>query len=355
MRLAFAFLAVALAALPAAASEARFGEWVARCADAAAPDCAIAVEAPASGARSVRLSVQRAAGKDSAPHLILTVLEPAGSLGRPRLEVAVDGGPPLRLGATSDFTTAPGQAAGTADFRLSDGATKRLLPFLRRGRALQASIKGEDNESMTTEMRLPGFADAVAEIDARQRRTDRPDALALLIGSPTAAARAGLIRDVARDAAPEALRRIMVERDCPVWDQSEANPSFLADQSFAADLGDRRTLWAIVCASGAYNVDYALFLEDPSKAANRFDQLTFAAFVESLGWTGVDSLANVAYDPEKRRLTAFEKGRAAGDCGTFGAWEWMGEAFRMIEYRSKEECDGVGQPEKFPIIFRGDR
>ena len=84
-------------------------------------------------------------------------------------------------------------------------------------------------------------------------------------------------------------------------------------------------------------------------------QLLFAAFVESLGWTGVDTLSNVAYDPAKKQLTAFEKGRGAGDCGTVGAWEWGGAAFRMVEYRAKEECDGVGEPGKFPIIFRGDR
>ncbi|MET0315143.1 MAG: DUF1176 domain-containing protein [Hansschlegelia sp.] len=353
MRLAL--IALVLAG-PASAAETQFDAWRTLCSETkGGADCRIMTEAPGGGTGAVRLSVIREAAKDSPPRLVVTLVNPERAPPRPRIAITVDGGPPVRLASGSDLSSGPAADAASVDLRLSDGATKRLLPFLRRGKTFQVEVSGEGGERIAADLKLAGFGPAVAEMDARQGRSARQDALTAVIGGGSPAALAGRIRDIGRDAVPETLKKVMVARDCPVWDQSEPNPSFLADESFAADLGAGRTLWSIVCASGSYNVDFALFVEDPSKAADRFEQLLFAAFVESIGWTGVDTLANVAYDPEKRELTAFDKGRSAGDCGAIGTWEWVGAAFRMIEYRAKEECDGVGGPSKFPIVFQGDR
>ena len=355
MRLPILLLAI-LVTGPAWGSEQRFEAWTAACADAkSGPNCRAVTEAPASGAQSVRLTVSREPAKDAPPRLALTLIGALRAPPRPRLALAIDGGPPVRIASGSDLSTAPGEAPGATDLRLSESATRRLLPFLRRGKALSATVSGEGGDPVSVELSLAGFGPAAAEMDSRQGRAERPDALSALIGGTSAAALSGRLRDVPRDAVPAPLKQAVAERDCPVWDTAEENPSFLAEESFAADLGGERTLWAIVCASGAYNVEYALFTEDPSRAANRFDPLLFASFVESIGWTGVDTLSNVAYDPDKKQLTAFEKGRAAGDCGTVGTWEWVGAAFRMIEYRAKEECDGSGKAENFPIVFRGER
>jgi invasion protein IalB len=343
-------------AAPAVATDVTFEKWTASCAQPESQsDCRIFTEAPASGADAVRVTVMREAAKDAVARLIVTLLAPASAAPRPRLAITLDGGPPVRLASGSDLSSGPGSDARSVDIRLSDAATKRLLPFLRRGRTLDVMVTGEGGEQVSSALPIAGFGPAVSFIDMRQGRADRQDALSAVIGGQTPAARAGRIRDVSRDAAPEPLRKTMIDRDCPVWDQNEGNPSFLAEQSFAAELGGGRTLWAIVCASGSYNADFAMFVEDPSKAANRFEPLLFANFVESIGWTGVDTLANAEYDPETKQLTAFDKGRGAGDCGTYGIWEWVGAAFRMIEYRSKEECDGVGDKAKFPIVFRGER
>lgn len=356
MRTLLAALALSLAAAPALSAEGAFEAWRTACAPSNAPgDCRAWIEAPASGAGAVRLSVVREPAKDAPARLVLVLVDAPKAPPRPRIAITVDGGPPLRFASGSDLSSGPGPAPGSTELRLSDAAARRLLPFLRRGKVLDVMVSGEGGEQVSVALPLPGFAAAAAELDARQGRVDRQDALAALIGGAGPAARSGRLRDVSRDQTPETLRKIMVARDCPVWDQTEASPSFLAEQSFAADLGTGRTLWAIVCASGSYNVDFALFVEDPSKAADRYDPLLFAAFVESIGWTGTDTLANVTYDPEKRELKAFDKGRSAADCGQVGLWEWVGAAFRMIEYRAKEECDGVGKPESFPIVFRGER
>jgi invasion protein IalB len=339
----------------AAQAEERFEAWTISCSAEASDVCRAVSEAPAAGAQAMRLAVVRDPARSAAPRLVVTLIAPLSAPPRPRIALAVDGGPPVRLASGADLSSGPGAQPGEVELRLSEAATKRLLPFLRRGKAMQLSVSGEGGEQIAAGLPLPGFAAAAAELDDRQGRTGRDDALAALIGGGTPAALAGRLRDVGRDQVPASLRTIMEERDCPVWDGAEGDPSFLADQSFAADLGGGRTLWAIVCASGSYNADFALFVEDPSKAADRFEPLLFAAFVEAIGWTGVETLANVAYDPETRELKAFDKGRGAGDCGQVGLWEWVGAAFRMIEYRAKEECDGVGEADSFPIVFRGER
>lgn len=356
-RFLLAALAVFVATL-AEAAESRFEHWSVRCVDEkTAGNCAAWTEADASGARLVRLTVAREPSKTAPIQLVVTLDAPSRAAPRPRIALVVDGGPPLRIASGSDLSSGPGAASGSVELRLSEAAAKRLLPFLRRGKELHITVSGEGGEQVSAALPLPGFASAAVMIDHAQGRSERQDALAAIIGGASPAALSGRLRDVSRDAVPETLKKIMVSRDCPVWDQAETDPSFLAEESFAADLGGGRTLWAIVCASGSYNTDFALFVEDPSKAANRFDSLLFAAFVESIGWTGADTLANVSYDPETRALKAFDKGRGAGDCGQVGQWEWVGAAFRMIEYRAKEECDGsgAGKPENFPIVFRGER
>ncbi|GLK78710.1 DUF1176 domain-containing protein [Methylopila turkensis] len=355
MRLVLAALCL-VATVVAGVAAVRFEAWTVTCGEGAAPECNVAsATLPAAGAKHVSLIVTRAGAKEAQPRLRLVLEGPATPLPRPRLALAVDGGTPVRLVPGADLAVTPGADAANVEIRLSEGATRRLLPFMRRGRVLSVEVTGEADDKIAAEVPLPGLQGAFAEVDRAQARADKPEALSALIGGSTPAALSGQVRDVTREATPARLRTIMVERDCPVWDRTENDPSFLADESFAADLGSGRTLWAIVCASGAYNVEFVLFLEDPSQAADRFEPLLFASFVESLGWTGVDSLSNVAYDPAKKQLTAFEKGRAAGDCGTVGAWEWGGAAFRMVEYRAKEECDGVGEPGRFPIVFRGER
>lgn len=348
----------------------RFDGWTVSCVDVAKsdpkphakavatpPDCrAASQDAPAAGAEALSAAVTRGGAKEAQPMLAFSVRRPASPLARARLALAVDGGTPVRLAPGADVTVTPAENdPAVTEVRLSEGAARRLLPFLRRGKVLTVEILGEADGTVGAELALPGLQAAFAEIDRAQGRVDKPEALVALVGGGTPAALSGKVRDVGREAIPQRLRTVMMDRDCPVWDRNEDDPSFLADESFAADLGDGRTLWSIVCSSGGYNVEFALFIEDPSKAADRFETLLFATFLESIGWTGVDTLTNVAYDPDRKQLTAFEKGRAAGDCGVVGTWEWGGAAFRMVEFRAKEECDGVGEPGKFPIVFRGER
>lgn len=355
-RLPLAALALAFATANAVATDREFDAWTVHCAAGDKPgDCAISTEAPASGARAMRLAITRAATKEAPASLVVTLVSAMEPTARPRVALVVDGGPPLSLASGTDVAATSGGEAGALDLRLSAAATRRLLPFLRRGKTLDVTVSSEGGRPISASLPLPGFAAAIAEVDHAQARSGHKDALTALIGGASPAALAGKLRDVGRDAMPDTLRKAMVTRDCPVWDEAETNPSFLAEESFAADLGGGRTLWAIVCDAGFYNAHFALFVEDPSKATDRFEPLLFATFVESIGWTGVDTLANVAYDPETRELKAFDKGRGQGDCGQVGLWEWVGAAFRMVEYRVKEECDGVGEADSFPIVFRGER
>ncbi|MFJ5488039.1 hypothetical protein ACIKTA_10660, partial [Hansschlegelia beijingensis] len=102
---------------------------------------------------------------------------------RPRLALAIDGGPPVRLASGSDLSIGPAADPGAIELRLSESATRRLLPFLRRGKTLSASVSGEGGDQIAVELSLAGFGPAAAEMDSQQGRAERQDALTALIGS----------------------------------------------------------------------------------------------------------------------------------------------------------------------------
>ena len=114
-----------------------------------------------------------------------------------------------------------------------------------------------------------------------------------------------------------------------------------------APMGEGRTLYAIVCGRAAYNATFALYLVLEKGEITR---LAFAEYLEELGWYGANILFNISYDQGSRMLNAFYKGRGVGDCGTKGTWRWTEYGFKLIEYRSKPDCDG--KRGAWPVIFR---
>lgn len=66
--------------------------------------------------------------------------------------------------------------------------------------------------------------------------------------------------------------------------------------------------------------------------------------------TASTQLVNYGFDAETQQVSSFSKGRGLGDCGTSGLWQWDGFAFRLVEFRAKEDCDG-GDPGDFPLVY----
>lgn len=117
-----------------------------------------------------------------------------------------------------------------------------------------------------------------------------------------------------------------------------------------APLSPGKTLYVIPCFSGAYNIAYRLYVvrnDDFATARTLF----FANYSLSLGWYGSDTLINVSYNPETGMLSAFGKGRSAGDCGNTALYHWDDYDFRMLEYRAWDRCDGSLQPDEWPVVF----
>lgn len=62
-------------------------------------------------------------------------------------------------------------------------------------------------------------------------------------------------------------------------------------------------------------------------------------------------LTTADYDPKRRLLTTWAKGRGIGDCGTAASWAWDGRVFRLASFQSLESCVGA-QPGMWPSLWQ---
>ena len=118
-----------------------------------------------------------------------------------------------------------------------------------------------------------------------------------------------------------------------------------------AQLSDHHTLYLLPCFTGAYNVVYRAYVLD-KRYPNEVEPSIFAAFSDEMGWYGQDQLINASFDTITRTLTAFEKGRGLGDCGSVPSYRWNEYGWRMISYRHWGKCDGSRMPDDWPVIYR---
>ncbi len=118
-----------------------------------------------------------------------------------------------------------------------------------------------------------------------------------------------------------------------------------------AKLSAEQTLYLLPCYTGAYNVIYSVYVFD-KRYPDELKRSFFAGFSEETGWYGKDSLINADFDPKTKTLSAFEKSRGLGDCGSIPKYQWADYGWRMIEYRYWGKCDGSRMPEDWPVIYR---
>jgi hypothetical protein len=124
-----------------------------------------------------------------------------------------------------------------------------------------------------------------------------------------------------------------------------------ADARAAWRLGPDLLLWSAPCAARPYNLRSVFFLSDEGGRQMR------AAPIPAVS-PGADpaapaaSLLNADFDPKTMVLSAFEKGRGLGDCGTLARFLWTGHAFEPLEVDYMPECRGV-TPEAWPTLYRG--
>ena len=125
----------------------------------------------------------------------------------------------------------------------------------------------------------------------------------------------------------------------------------MLDARVVAKLADGKMLYLLPCYTGAYNIIYSVYVFD-KRYPDELKRSVFAGFSDDFGWYGKDSLINADFDPKTQTLSAFEKGRGLGDCGSIPSYQWSDYGWRMIEYRYWAKCDGTRMPEDWPVIYR---
>lgn len=135
--------------------------------------------------------------------------------------------------------------------------------------------------------------------------------------------------------------------ECAEYDKAE----HLKNAHVTAKLSATQTLYLLPCFTGAYNFIYRVYVDD-TRYSNDLKPSLFASYSDLSGWMGTDTLINASFDPKTKILTAFEKGRGLGDCGSIPSYQWYQYGWRMIEYRHWGKCDGSRMPEDWPVIFR---
>ena len=102
------------------------------------------------------------------------------------------------------------------------------------------------------------------------------------------------------------------------------------------DLGDGQKLFLVSCWRAAYQAGSIVFVTD------HVGQVRLLTFQD---WNGksfapVQSLSEADFDPNKKTISMFYKGRGVGDCGSMAEWSWTGTDFKLKTYFFKEKCDG---------------
>lgn len=115
-------------------------------------------------------------------------------------------------------------------------------------------------------------------------------------------------------------------------------------------LDEHRSVYLLPCFSGAYNIIYRIYVFD-RRYPEDVQPTAFAGYSDELGWYGQLQLINAEFDANTKTLSAFEKGRGLGDCGSVPTYKWNEYGWRMIEYRYWGKCDGSRMPEDWPVIF----
>ena len=104
-------------------------------------------------------------------------------------------------------------------------------------------------------------------------------------------------------------------------------------------LGGSLVACALPCDRGAYNTIHLLWLADV-RSRKALRPLPLPIMGTGKNRRQVDEVTSPVFDPKTRELRSFMRGRGLGDCGEKWRWRWNGRSFELVEWLSKENCDG---------------
>ena len=383
MSIWLAVLGAASLALPANAQNRTFKAWNAQCTENA---CIGATLTP--GGR-ISLGISHGSGANSRWRISLANIAADVAPGAP-VAIGVDGQRPMLFRPGSGY-----RIEGNTIILGDPARLPQLLVTLRRGNRAILSFTHVRGFPLRLDFSLAGLSAAIAWMDERQGRTDAPkppaqtseapQTIPPVPGGPDADAGAETGADAEAESAdapadpPETEKPSVADEPKAAARIPQAKPSsskapayypgailtahlddgvckdfekeHLKDARIADQLEDNKTVYLLPCYAGAYNVIYRVYVFD-KRYPSEVKRELFAGYSDDLGWYGKDSLINADYDPKTKTLSAFEKGRGLGDCGSSPTYQWSKHGWRLMELRSWDKCDGSRQREKWPVVFQ---
>lgn len=139
--------------------------------------------------------------------------------------------------------------------------------------------------------------------------------------------------------------------------QGEIDQDAAQEFSKVYPISEGRYLVEILCFLGAYQGNYEYFLYTRKADGVSLKPLDFDIFeIDDAGKLTKQQTSSIGglteFIPEKQELTVLTKYRGLGDCGALAKYQWQQEEFKLLEYRIKNECDGIYvEPEQYSPIY----
>jgi hypothetical protein len=257
---------------------------------------------------------------------------------------AVDGKPVLTVKASELRADSNGSW-----FVYSDPSkVAALAAAMQVGTAMTVTASGTPDNPVLP-VKLSGVKGALLYADEIQGRLERTDAL--VAKGDKAPPEDAIARDiVSLDDLPDVVRKDFTGEGgaCSDLDVSTIGQY----QGFELSVGTTRVIVVPCGMGGAYNQPYALYV-----AYDVIVERISFPYMDNGTPTTMSTAYNVDFDPVKREMTSFFKGRGIGDCGQFYKWRMDADAIslRFVEERAKDDCDEKeGGPETFPLIWKAE-
>lgn len=334
--------------LPAHAAELSnkvFRDWVAGC-DNLNLCVAMSLPGEAAPTQMAYLRLERKAGPNAAPKLVINLRDDAKFERRYAAELSLDGTPFPTAGRRFDGTSWGDE---TGEIELSSDDIAALIASARKAEKLELRF---DDKRFT--ISLAGAVAALLLIDERQGRLGTVDALIRKGGAPATSVppepKKPVIGVRATDTLPKidakaaralttALRaRVKAE---PCGDLESVNTN--EDRVFPLDATHR--LIALHCGLGAYNSATGYWIAGGNSGAN--------ARPASFPGRKDNVLVNTDFDPRTTEISYYGKDRGVGDCGSAGGYAWTGSAFVVTRLSAMEVCRGL-PPDEWTTLFRSE-
>lgn len=248
-----------------------------------------------------------------------------------RFTVFIDGADVLEI-AAADLKA----DTDSGGFKLSaPDKVANLIARMKAGKDMELRYQGELGR-FAFAVPLAGVTGSLLYVDEAQGRLGRRDALQAKGDGPVPATVA--VRDLDTYADIPGEIRADFESEAGIcW----IEPSGLANaDGFEATIAEGKSIVVLPCqAGGAYNQPFVFYSNFGDKLM-RMDFPTISANHP----TATNMVYNIDYDPIKKTLASFYKGRGIGDCGSYYVWSIDAgtddNPLVLKEQRVKDDCDG---------------